>query len=77
MKHFNKVIKVKVALRALYATVFFMNDILVDQIKRLPLSQDTEKNNRPKPEDLLAHQSQFPMISGATLHQSRNTRVLL
>ena len=43
----------------------------------LPLPEDTETNNRPKPEDLFAHQSQLPIISGATLHQSRNIRVLL
>ena len=35
-----------VALRAIYTTVFFMNDILVDQIKLLPLLEDTEKTNR-------------------------------
>lgn len=34
------------ALRAIYTTVFFMNDILVEQIKLLPLPEDTEKNNR-------------------------------
>ena len=33
-------------LRAIYATVFLMNDILVDQIKLLPLPEDMEKNNR-------------------------------
>jgi hypothetical protein len=35
-----------VALRAIYTTVFFMNDILVKHIKLLPLPEDTEKNNR-------------------------------
>jgi hypothetical protein len=44
-----------VALRAIYATVFFMNDILVDQVKLLPRPKDTENNNRPKPADLFAY----------------------
>ena len=35
-----------VALRAIYATVFSMKDILVEQIKLLPIPEDTEKNNR-------------------------------
>lgn len=35
-----------VALRAIYTTVFFMHDILLHQIKLLPLPEDTEKNNR-------------------------------
>jgi hypothetical protein len=54
-----------------------MNDILVDQVKLLPVPEDTEKSNHPKPDDLFAHQSQFPRISGSTLRQSRNIRVLL
>ena len=35
------------------------------------------ENNRPKAGDRFAHQSQPPMISGATLHQSRNIRALI
>ena len=35
-----------VALRAIYATVFLMSDILVNHIKLLPLPEDTEKTNR-------------------------------
>ena len=30
----------------IYTTVFLMHDISVDQIKLLPLPEDTEKNNR-------------------------------
>jgi hypothetical protein len=32
-----------------------MSDILVDQIKLLPLPEDKEKNNRPKPDELCAY----------------------
>ena len=35
-----------VALRAIYTTVFLMNDTLVNHIKLLPLPEDTEKTNR-------------------------------
>ena len=35
-----------VALRAIYATVFTMHDILLDQIKLLPLPEDLTPANR-------------------------------
>ena len=59
------------------ATTSRIGDFLLSRLAKFVFWPGHRKNNRPKPGDLFAHQSQSPMISGATLHQSRNIRVLL
>ena len=56
-----------VALRAIYATVFSVNDILVEHIKLLPLPEDLKHANRTWWSPLKDSQNMKHIITGLLL----------